>query len=62
MNNDSDTISVPRSSLLKIVRVLDIGTKYPDQEIAAALDDLRGAFTSDEIATGRVNMTETDNA
>ncbi|MEP2716319.1 hypothetical protein [Pseudophaeobacter sp.] len=46
------TIAVPKASLLAVVRKLDFGATMTTQEFAAAFDDLRMAFTPNEIASG----------
>ena len=47
-------ISVPKASLLKVIRKLDLNAPMSTQDFAAEFDDLRAAFTPDEVATGKL--------
>ncbi len=57
-----EMISVPRASLLVVVRQLDYGDKVSREMFAAAFDDLRCAFEPDEIATGQLQHDKVSNA
>ena len=48
----TDTRTVPAKSLLDVVRKLDLGAPIPNRDFTHAFDDLRLAFSPDEIATG----------
>ncbi|AUQ62147.1 hypothetical protein [Phaeobacter inhibens] len=54
-SGDIETVAVPKASLLAVVRKLDFGAALTTDEFACALDDLRAAFTPDEIATGNLS-------
>ncbi|KXF89770.1 hypothetical protein [Phaeobacter inhibens] len=44
-----------RSSLLTVVRKLDLGAAMSPEEFNAAFDDLRAAFAPEEIASGHLS-------
>lgn len=50
--NLTEFISVPKDALLQVVRRLDFYAEMTVEEFNKAFDDLRGAFTPDEIASG----------
>lgn len=47
-------IEVNKASLLAVVRKIDVGSNTPGIDFPSAFDDLRMAFTADEIATGQL--------
>lgn len=49
-----DTIAVPKTSLLAVVRKIDLNASMTPQQFAASFDDLRAAFTPEEISSGDV--------
>ena len=48
-------VIVPKASLLAVVRKLDFGATMTPEEFNDAFDDLRAAFTPNEIATGQLS-------
>lgn len=52
---ESDMVCVNKASLLDVVRKLDFGAHIPTDRFNKSFDDLRSAFTPDEIALGLNN-------
>jgi len=52
--DDPQMISVNKASLLAVVRKLDFGANPTDKDFPSCFDDLRSAFTPEEISTGRL--------
>ena len=50
------TVTVPRQSLLDLVRHIDIGARVDPDRFAHSFDDLRAAFSEREISSGIANQ------
>lgn len=50
-----ETVTIPKASLLTVVRKIDLDASISPQDFACAFDDLRAVFTPDEMATGKTS-------